>query len=72
MFCATQHVDEGLEQVGVEVMVVSFGKLQHPPRSSELLFEGTMKAYYGSLAPRCHLDAATAVPAGLLSLFKPT
>ena len=44
MFCATQHVDEGLEQVGVEVMVVSFGKLQHPPRSSELLFEGTMGA----------------------------
>ena len=47
MFCATQHVDEGLEQDGVEVMVVSFGKLQHvqhPPRSSELLFEGTMGA----------------------------
>jgi hypothetical protein len=44
MFCATQHVDERLEQAGVEVMVVSFGKLQHPPRSSELLFEGTMGA----------------------------
>ena len=46
MFCATQHVDEGLglEQDGVEVMVVSFGKLQHPPRSPELLFEGTMGA----------------------------
>ena len=43
-FCATQRVDKRLEQAGVEVMVVSFGKLQYPPRSAELLFEDTMGA----------------------------
>jgi hypothetical protein len=44
MFCATQHIGDGLEQAEDEIMVVSFGKFQHPPRSSELLFDGTMGA----------------------------
>ena len=36
-FCAFRHVGEELEQSGVELVVVSFGTLQHPPHSSELL-----------------------------------